>query len=119
MRRSQAEMKAELMKQAEAIIDELIEWQAETEKPNFNQVEEKVLELRQRLSEEMTRVTVEGQAAVRPVPGPACPDCQREMRYKGMKDNTVSSWVGDVTFERGYYYCDHCRSGLFPPGPTT
>ena len=119
MRRSQAEMKAELMKQAEAVIDELIEWQAEAEKPNFNQVEEKVLELRQRLSEEMTRVTVEGQGAVRPVPGPACPDCQREMRYKGMKDNTVSSWVGDVTYERGYYYCDHCRGGLFPPGPTT
>jgi predicted RNA-binding protein len=119
VRKSRAEMKAELMKQAEAIIDELIEWQAETEQPNFNQVEEKVLALRQKLSEEMTRVTVEGQAAVRPVPGPACPDCQREMRYKGMKDNTVSSWVGDVTFERGYYYCDHCRGGLFPPGPTT
>lgn len=119
MRKSQAEMKAELMEQAEAIIDELIEWQAETEGPNFNQVEEKVLELRQKLSEEMTRVTVEGQAAVRPVPGPPCLDCQREMRYKGMKDNTVSSWVGDVTFERGYYYCDQCRSGLFPPRPTT
>ena len=77
------------------------------------------LELRQKLSEEMARVTVEGQEAVRPVPGPPCPDCQREMRYKGMKENTVSSWVGEVTFERGYFYCDHCRSGLFPPGPTT
>jgi hypothetical protein len=48
MRKSQAEMKVELMKQAEAIIDELTEWQAETEKPNLNQVEEKVLELRQK-----------------------------------------------------------------------
>ena len=119
MRKSQAEMKAELMKQAEAIIDELIEWQAETEQPDFNQVEAKVLELRQKLSEEMTRVTIEGQGAVRPVPGPPCPDCQREMRYKGLKTNTVSSWVGEITFERGYFYCDHCRGGFFPPGPTT
>ena len=119
MNKSQAEMKAELMKQAEAIIDELIEWQTETGKLKFNQIEEKVLELRQKLSEEMTRVTLRGQAAVRPVPGPSCRACQREMRYKGMKQNTVSSWVGDVTFERGYYYCDHCRCGLFPPGPTT
>ena len=119
MKKSQAEMKAELMKQAERIIDELIEWQAETEQPNFNQIEGKVLELRQKLSEEMTKVTLAGQAAVRPVPGPPCPDCQREMRYKGLKENTVSSWVGQVTFERGYYYCDHCRSGFFPPGSAT
>ena len=118
MNKSRAEMKAELMKQAEAIIDELLEWQAETERPNFNQVEEKVLELRKKLSEKMAQVTVEGQEAVRPVPGPACPGCQREMRYKGMKDNTVSSWVGEVTFRRGYYYCDPCQRGLFPPGPT-
>ena len=119
MRKSQSEMKAELMKQAEEIIDELMEWQAETEQPNFNQIEEKVLELRQKLSEEMTRVTITGQAAVRPVPGPGCPDCEREMRYKGMKNNTVGSWVGDVTFKRGHYYCDHCRRGLFPPGSAT
>jgi len=119
MRKSPAEMKVELMKQAEAIVDELIEWQAETEQPNFNQVEAKVLELRQKLSETMTQVTLAGQAAVRPVPGPRCPACQREMRYKGMKANTVSSWVGEVTLERGYYYCDHCRCGLFPPGRAT
>jgi len=41
----------------ETIIDELIEWQTETKKPSFNQVEAKVLELRQKLSEEMVRVT--------------------------------------------------------------
>lgn len=117
--KSQAEMKAELMQQAEALIDELIEWQAETEKRNFNQVEEKVVELRKKLSEEMTSVTLEEQEADQPVPGPACPDCQREMRYKVMKANTVSNSVGEVTFERGYYYCDHCRRGLFLPGPTT
>jgi hypothetical protein len=119
MRKSQTEMKAELMKQAEAIIDELIEWQTETEKPTFKEVEEKVLELRKKLSAEMTKVTLEGQEAVRPVPGPLCENCQGEMRYKGMKENRVSSWVGEVILERGYYYCDHCRSGLFPPGPAT
>ncbi len=119
MSKSQAEMKAELMKQAEAIIDELLEWQAETKPPTFSQVEEKVLELRQKLSEAMASVTLAGQGAVRPVPGPACAECQREMRYKGLKKNAISSWVGEVSFERGYYYCDHCRAGPFPPGPTT
>ena len=55
MNKSRAEMKAELMKQAEAIIDELLEWQAETERPNFNQVEEKVLELRLRIARAVAR----------------------------------------------------------------
>lgn len=119
MKKSRGEMKAELMKQAEAIIDELLEWQVENERPNFEQIEAKVLGLREKLSEQMTRVTLEGQAAVRPVPGPVCPGCEREMRYKGMKTNTISSWVGEISLRRGYYYCKHCKRGLFPPGPTT
>ena len=118
-RRSQTEMKAELMKEAERVIDELMGWQAQAEQPNFSQIEEKVVELRQQLSEKMAAVTLSGQASVRPVPGPGCPKCQREMRYKGMKKNTVGSWVGEVSFERGYYYCDHCQCGLFPPGSAT
>ena len=50
MKKSRKEMKAELMKAAEAVIDELLEWHVETDKPNLTQVEGKVLELRQRLS---------------------------------------------------------------------
>jgi hypothetical protein len=75
--KSQTEMKAELMKEAERIIDELMAWQAETEQPNFSQIEEKVLDLRRQLSEKMTAVTLSGQATVRPVPGPNCPECRQ------------------------------------------
>ena len=109
-------MKAELMKEAEAVIDDLLDWHETTERPNLSQVEEKVLELRQRLSEEMAVTVIEHQAAVRPVPGPRCGCCGQEMRYKGMKEKTVTSWVGALRLERGYYYCDRCRTGLFPPG---
>ena len=117
--KSRAVIKAELMKKAEAVIDELLNWHQETEQPNLTQVEGKVLELRQRLSEQMAETVIEQQAAVRPVPGPSCAGCGAEMRYKGMKDKTVLSWVGELKLERGYYYCDQCRTGLFPPGPTT
>ena len=109
-------MKAELMKEAEAVIDDLLDWHETTERPNLSQVEAKVLELRQRLSEEMAVTVIEHQAAVRPVPGPRCGCCGQEMRYKGMKAKTVISWVGALRLERGYYYCDRCRTGLFPPG---
>ena len=119
MPKSQEEMKAKLMREAEAVIDELLEWHLETDKPNLTQVEGKVLDLRQRLSEQMSQTVIENQEAVRPVPGPSCADCGEEMRYKGMKENSVSSWVGELKIERGYYYCERCRSGLFPPRPTT
>lgn len=114
--KNRAAIKAELLKKAETVIDELLEWHEANDQPNLSQVEGKVLELRQRLSEEMAVTVIEHQAAVRPVPGPSCAGCGREMSYKGMKEKTVSSWVGTLKMERGYYYCDRCRSGLFPPG---
>lgn len=119
MTKSKEAMKTKLMKAAEAVIDELLAWHLETDQPNLSQVEEKVLELRQRLSEQMASTVIENQPAVRPVPGPRCQGCGEEMRYKGLKKNTVSSWVGAVELERGYYYCARCRTGLFPPGPPT
>lgn len=114
--KNRAVIKAELMKKAERVIDELLDWHQATERPNLSQVEEKVLELRQRLSEEMAVTAIEHQATVRPVPGPRCGCCGQEMHYKGMKEKTVMSWVGALRLERGYYYCDQCRTGLFPPG---
>jgi hypothetical protein len=114
--KNRAAIKAELMKKAETVIDELLDWHQETEEPNLSQVEQKVLELRQRLSEQMAVTVIAHQAAVRPVPGPRCKGCGQEMGYKDMKEKTVTSWVGALTLERGYYYCDWCRTGLFPPG---
>ena len=119
MAKNREEMKIELMKEAEAAIDELLDWHMETEKPNLSQVEGKVLEIRERLSKQMAGTVLENQKAVRPVPGPSCAGCGAEMRYKGLKKNTVISWVGELEMGRGYYYCAQCRTGLFPPGPTT
>lgn len=119
MGKSRAELKAKLMKEAERAIDELLDWHVNTVEPNLGPVEAKVLELRQRLSEQMSQTVIEAQAAVRPVPGPRCKQCGAEMRYKGLKGLQVSSWVGDLQLDRGYYYCEGCRIGLFPPGPTT
>ena len=109
-------VKAEMMRKMEVVIDDLLDWQEATERPNLSQVEEKVLELRQRMSEEMAETVIEHQAAVRPVPGPCCKGCGQEMHYKDMKEKTVTSWVGALRLERAYYYCDRCRTGLFPPG---
>ena len=109
-------MKAELLAAAEEKIDELLDWNEGTEEPTLTQIEDVILKLRKQLGERMTRVMLEDQEAVRPVPGPACPRCGREMHYKDMKETTIGVRTGEVKIERAYYYCKDCRGGLFPPG---
>ena len=118
-KKGRSEAKGSLMKEAESIIDELLAWEAEVEKPNLSQIEEVVLELRERLSQKMAESVIAGQEEVRPVPGPECSQCGVEMRYKGQKSKRVKSWVGELDLERGHYYCEQCGAGDFPPGPPT
>ncbi|MEP7359637.1 MAG: hypothetical protein ABI847_20460 [Anaerolineales bacterium] len=119
MKDTRDDLKAKLMTQAEALIDELVDWTADTPAPTLTQIEDVVLKLRKRMSEQMALAVIDGQDAVRPVPGPACPTCGGEMHYKDRKANTVESRVGALPLERGYYYCEPCKQGLFPPGSAT
>jgi len=116
MASAREQRKVRLMKQAESLIDELLDWEDSTAEPNLTQIEGIVLELRKRFSEEMAREVIEAQEAKLLVPGPPCPKCGREMRYKGQKEIEPRTWVGDVKIKRGYYYCPQCKAGLFPPG---
>ena len=116
MKRTRVEMKADLMRQAEVLVEELLDWNEQTDEPTLTQIEEVILRLRQRLSEQMGLAVIESQEVTRPVSSPRCPTCQGEMHYKDMKDNTVESRIGHLALTRGYYYCETCRTGLFPPG---
>jgi hypothetical protein len=115
MKRSREQLKAELLSEAEEVIDELLEWHESTEGPTLTEIEDVVLKLRKRFGKRMAKVVVGDQEAVHPVPGPLCPTCGREMHYKDMKTVTVEGRTGENRIERAYYYCDRCRSGLFPP----
>jgi hypothetical protein len=111
-----ARRKARLMEQAESLIDELLDWNDNTPEPNLAQIEQVVLELRQRFSEEMAREVIEAQERRQPAIAPSCPKCGKGMTYKGQKPVEPQTWVGDVRIERGYYHCAECKEGLFPPG---
>jgi uncharacterized protein with PIN domain len=111
----QERRKARLMEQAESLIDEFLDWTDETAEPNLTQIEDKILALRKQFSEEMAREAIEAQEAKQPAIGPRCPQCGKEMRYKGQKRVTPQTWVGEVAFERGHYYCAECKVGFFPP----
>jgi DNA repair exonuclease SbcCD ATPase subunit len=115
MNSSREGRKARLMKVAEGVIDELLDWSETTLEPNLTQIETEVGRLRKTLGEQMALEVIEGQEVKQLVPGPRCPECGQEMRYKGQKEVTVESWVGDLRVERGYYHCPDCKVGLFPP----
>jgi hypothetical protein len=116
MRNAREARKARLMKKLEKAVDALFDWEEATDRPNLTQIEEKVLELRKQVSEEMALEVIHAQEAKQPVPGPACCRCGREMTYKGQKKVSPQSWAGDLHIERGYYHCPVCKESLFPPG---
>ena len=87
------------MNQAEVVFDELLAWNDATLEPNLTQIEDVVEKLRKRLGEEMALEVIHAQQARQAVPGPRCLTCQQEMRYKGQKETTVESWVGELRIE--------------------
>ena len=115
-RRSKDEIRAELLADAERLIDEILDWDDRTNEPTLRDIEREVLKLRKQFGQNITGAVIERQEQRKPVPGPSCPECGSEMQYKDMKEITVEGQVGDLEIERGYYYCAECRRGLFPPG---
>lgn len=115
MKRSRTEVRQELEAEAQRAIDELLDWNESTPEPTLTQIEDVILRLRQRLSQHMANVILAEQEAVQPGLGLRCPQCDQEMRFKQKKVNQVESRVGHLKVDRGYYYCPHCRIGVFPP----
>lgn len=77
MGREAEELKKELMAYAEASIERLVKWDAGHKKPTLTAIERIVLEVGKELEGKMAQAVIGRQEEVRPVPGPACPECGR------------------------------------------
>lgn len=119
MKQTRAQKKAKLQAAAEALIEQLLDWEEKNTRPNMTAIEDEVLRLRQQFGEEMAEIVIEGQENRQPVENPVCATCGKPMRYKGQKRKAVESRLGGLEIERGYYYCKACPSGSFPPRRTT
>lgn len=116
MKTNSEKLKAEFLAEAEALFDQLMTWDEQTMEPDLTQIEEIVLQLRQRLGVQMVQAVIARQEKRQPAERMGCPECHGELEPKGQKGNRVESRVGNLQLERHYYYCPRCRKGFFPPG---
>ncbi|HSG45560.1 MAG TPA: hypothetical protein VLA72_20630 [Anaerolineales bacterium] len=58
MKKSQEQLKAAYLREAEALFDELMAWDEETREPDLTQIEEKILELRKRFGERLAQQVI-------------------------------------------------------------
>jgi hypothetical protein len=113
MSQARATVKAELMAKYEALLDELLS--ENTEGLSLTEIEELAIHTRGRVGEQVTTALLDSRRGQQ-MPGPHCPGCGQQMRYKGEKHRYLRTRSGDIDIERAYYYCPVCRAGLFPPG---
>ena len=110
------ELKAHLMAQAEAAIEEILERKPDSAAITLTEIEQLALTGGKTFRETVLASLVkdseqaEGQETVR------CPECDQPMHYKGKRPKTIVTEAGEVRIERDYYYCAGCKHGVFPPG---
>ena len=111
------ELKAQLKAKAEAAIEKLFAEKKGSDEIKLSDIEQAVYQAGEAIKAELTAGLVE-QVSAEEVsgPGPKCPTCGQEMHYKGHKARHLITETGEVKVKRAYYYCETCRSGLFPPG---
>jgi hypothetical protein len=98
MKTSQAEQRAGLTAQAEALVKEALAKSAGLKR--LADIEELVYETTRRLGQELEAEILREHGEVSG-PGPACAECGQEMRYKGDKTRYVVTRNGEQQLERG------------------
>ena len=116
MRPNDKELKAEMMAAAEEVNEKLLAGRKEKEELSLGDIERLVRQAGQDVMGELTGTLA--QAEAQGGESRECPECGRKMRYKGRKKRELVTETGEVSLERGYYYCPKCQKGVFPPGPT-
>ena len=78
-------LEALLLAEAQSVIDEFLNWEENTDKPNLTQIEDIVLRLRERLGQRMADVAIGDQDAKQPARGADLCDLWRDAALQGPK----------------------------------
>lgn len=110
---SDAEFKARVLAETEAILDEML--QARQGDNTLDDIEALASQARLRFGERLT-ASLAGEYGQPSLKAVSCPGCGQGMAYKGQKDKRLVTTTGEITVKRAYYYCPDCQQGYFPPG---
>ena len=116
-RMSRGQRQAAFEALAAAIYEELEDWYAEHPEASFEEVETQARAKRRTLMGAGLAILTNGRDSGYALEGQRCPQCGREMAYKGQGfGRTVHGLEGDTRLERAYYVCLECGKTFFPPG---
>jgi len=110
------EFKARLMAEMEAEIEKLLGETGDQREITLTEIERVVGEAGRRIEQRLTERMVEEAAREQGQEKVKCAECGGELRYKGAKTRWVATTSGEVKVKRGYFYCEACGKGIFPPG---
>jgi YgiT-type zinc finger domain-containing protein len=104
----------------EEALRDLSDWRTAHPKATFVQiedaVEERVADLRARLTEDLVRSRA-SQEAQDSGARPSCPKCGKPMASRGNHERTITLRGNrQIRVRRRYTVCPACGAGLFPPG---
>jgi uncharacterized protein with PIN domain len=106
------ELKARLLAEAEAIIEEIVGQDEASQPRTLNEIEQAALKAGQQVKASVLAGLV---GNVPHVPaGDTCPQCGGKLKAKGKRPKWVLTQAGEVQVERDYYYCEQCKTGFFP-----
>jgi hypothetical protein len=108
--------KAEFLRAAEAMYEELRAWRAKHLDASFDEIADQVTPRRRMLMGRLLK-PLASEADER-IEAPLCEQCGEGMRYRGTPEREIGHREGDVDLERAYYFCDSWERGLFPPRPS-
>ncbi len=108
------DLEARLMEEAQAAIKRMLAERDQQESLTITEIERLARTVGQAVMQNISQelVAEESQRSE----GRDCPKCGQKMRDKGKKGRNIITETGTLWAERPYYYCEHCREGVFPPG---
>jgi DNA-directed RNA polymerase subunit RPC12/RpoP len=110
------EFKARLMAEMEAEIEKLLGEAGDRREVTLTDIERVAGEAGRRIEQQIAQSLVEEAAQVQGEETMKCPECGGKLHYKGQKTRWVATASGEVKLRRGYFYCEACGKGIFPPG---
>jgi len=113
---SREELKARLLAQAEAAIDEMLAKKKAPAVASLADIEHVAEQAGDTIAEAITAALLNESGQELAATWPTCPTCGKRLLAKGKRPRRVVTESGEAIIVRDYYYCRHCRKGIFPPG---